>query len=222
MLSDYYTHKPTYEKISDGRLNAIKKLIPRRRPLTILDIGCGSGTLGNLLKSDTEISVFGVDISSRAVEAAQSVLDGAWVVDIESPGPWPREMGDQRYDLVLISEVLEHLFSPEHLLRTVRGFLKDEGTIIITVPNILFWRNRLRILFGHFEYEEVGLMDRGHIHFFSWHSFNELFRQESFFIEAEAHVVPTRILRPLARLLPGLVARQFAVRIKPISQIPSS
>ena len=221
MLSDYYTHKPTYEKISDGRLNAIQKLIPRRRPLTILDIGCGSGTLGNLLKSDTDISVFGVDISSRAVEAAQSVLDGAWVVDIESPGPWPREIGDRRYDLVLLSEVLEHLFSPEHLLRTARRFLKDEGTIIITVPNILFWRNRLRILLGHFEYEEVGLMDRGHIHFFSWHSFNELFRQESFFIEAEAHVVPTRILRPLARLLPGLVARQFAVRIKPISKIPS-
>ena len=212
-LADYYTEKPSYEKVSRGRLEAIRRLMPAARPLTVLDIGCGSGTLGEALKSDPKVRVFGLDVAPQAVEQAAQRLDGAWVADITSEDPWPPEVAGQRYDLIVISEVLEHLFFPEHLLKAARSLLAPGGSIVITVPNILFWRNRLRLLGGKFAYEDSGLMDRGHIHFFSWQSFRDLIRQEGLRIDASAHVVPTRIVRPFADLLPGLFAQQFAVRI---------
>lgn len=213
MLEKYYGSKAIYEKISRGRLDAIYRLMPIKRPLAILDIGCGSGTLGESLKLDSRITVFGIDVAPKAVEAARNRLDGgAWVVDIESSNPWPSEVVSRRYDVVILSEVLEHLFFPGHLLQVTRPLLKEGGTIIITVPNILFWRNRLRIFFGHFEYEDTGLMDRGHIHFFSWRSFRDLLQSEKFAIERVSHVVPTRLLRLFGNLIPGLCAKQFAVR----------
>lgn len=214
MLEKYYVAKAIYEKISRGRLDAIHRLMPTKRPLVILDVGCGSGTLGESFKSDSRITVFGIDIAPKAVEAARSRLDGAWVVDIESSNQWPSEVVSRRYDVIILSEVLEHLFSPERLLQVVRSLLIERGVIIITVPNILFWRNRLRILFGHFEYEDTGLMDRGHIHFFSWRSFRNLLQSEKFTIERTAHIVPTRLFRSFGDLIPGLFAKQFAVRIK--------
>jgi len=213
MLADYYAGKQSYEKISRGRLDAIRRLMPPSRPLIVLDVGCGSGTLGEALKQDAGISIFGVDIAPQAVEVAKGRLDGAWVADIESRNPWPPEVSARQYDLIVISEVLEHLFFPEHLLQAARPLLAPGGTIIITVPNILFWKNRLRLMVGKFAYEDSGLMDRGHIHFFSWRSFVSLIRAERFRIEERAHVVPTHLLRLFANLLPGLVARQFAVRV---------
>ena len=41
---------------------------------------------------------------------------------------------------------------------------------MIAVPNVLYYKNRLRFLAGHFEYEESGIMDRTHLHFFTWHT----------------------------------------------------
>ena len=216
MLAEYYSKRQSYHKISRDRSEAIRRLLPARRPLRILDVGCGSGTLGAQLKTMPGIQVYGIDISPQAVQEAVSVLDGAWTIDIESTAGWPTEILEQRFDAIVISEVLEHLFAPEHLLRKVRSLLADKGVLVITVPNILFWKNRLRIFFGHFEYEDSGLMDRGHIHFFSWQSFNSLFVQEGFKIVDQWHVVPNRFLRPLRNLLPGLVARQFAVSVRPV------
>lgn len=212
----YYAAKAVYEKVSRGRLDAIRRLMPAGRPLVVLDVGCGGGTLGKALKSDSQVTVFGVDVAPQAVEMAKNNLDDAWVADIELSDPWPTEVVARRYDLIIISEVLEHLFFPEQLLRAVRPLLVEDGVIIVTIPNVLFWKNRLRLMIGHFTYEDSGLMDRGHVHFFSWESLNDLLRQNDFYIEACAHVVPTRLFRPFANLVPGLVARQFAVKIRPV------
>ncbi len=211
-LSEYYTEKPTYTKVSSGRMRGILTLLGTLPGKTFLDVGCGAGEVGRSIKERASARVFGVDVSQGAVDEARRVLDGAWVCDVAAEKTLPQEALMQTYDAVILSEVLEHLLLPEDLLRSLRSL---GVPIIITVPNVLFWKNRLRILMGHFEYTETGLMDRGHIHFFSWQGLQTAISESGYRVDAVAHHVPTRGTALLGSWFPGLFAYQFIVRIIP-------
>lgn len=212
-MQEYYSQRETYRKIPRGRVIAIKNLLPQKRPLNILDIGCGGGTLGEILKRENDVRVYGTDISKDAISEAIERLDGVWYMDIEKGVTLPAQEEPQHFDVVIFSEVLEHLFYPERAIASVIPLLAQGGVVVITVPNLLFWKNRLRIFLGHFEYEERGLMDRGHIHFFSWKSLRDMAYSEGYVVEKVAHIIPTRGTRWLGRILPGLFAHQFAIRL---------
>ena len=213
-LATYYAEKETYSKVGGGRLRGIIQLLGDTQHKVVLDIGCGAGEVGRRLKSnDSTTIVYGIDVSPNAVSTAQGVLDGACVYDIESDDPWPALLQNKKFDVMILSEVLEHLFEPTHFLQKIRE--KSDAPIIITVPNILFWKSRLRIFFGHFEYTQTGMMDRGHIHFFSWKSFRQTIDDAGYRIDRIAHNIPTRGSKLLGAFLPGLFAYQFVVRIIP-------
>lgn len=209
----YYENKQEYSKISRGRKDGIYQLLGRRKQIRILDIGCGRGLLGSMLKKDFQAQVHGVDISVEAIKAAQKNLDGAWQMDLEAD-EWPAEVVNTKYDALIISEVLEHLFYPESLLEKIKQIIVSKTEIIITVPNLLFWKNRLKIFFGYFEYENEGFMDRGHIHFFSWVGLRKMIKGVGYSIVGTRHYFPTCGTRWLGRLLPGLLAYQFIIKIK--------
>ncbi len=213
MIESYYREKTDYNKVSGGRMKGIVGLLGDIKGKKILDIGCGEGIMGKALKARTGAIVDGTDISPLAVEKASKVLDHALQADLESEQALPEIIAKGDYDIVMMSEVLEHLFYPELVLRKIALSAKKDAKVVISVPNILFWKNRLKILFGKFEYTSSGLMDRGHIHFFSWRSFCKMIDSEGFKIEECRHHAPTRILRPLANIFPGLAAFQFVVRI---------
>jgi 2-polyprenyl-3-methyl-5-hydroxy-6-metoxy-1,4-benzoquinol methylase len=203
-----------YNKISRQRKQAILTLVDRRNSL-ILDIGCGSGFLGEFLKKETGAIVYGVDISHKDVKLAKERVDKAFVFDIEDMNQeWPDEIKEKRYNYIIISEVLEHLLYPEILLDRIKGLINKDSEIIITVPNILFWKNRLKIFFGKFEYSYEGLMDRGHIHFFSWKSLKKTVKDGGYKIIKESHHIPTRVFKKIGKKLPGLFAYQFIIKIK--------
>ncbi len=209
MLSEYYSDKTAYNKIGAGRRDAILSLLGQ--PATVIDVGCGEGHLGETLKQKTGALVHGVDISTAAVKKAEAVLDLARVVDLDKDLPQESDGFLPTYDAIILTEVLEHLFAPEKLLRRVKEISDEKTLLIVTVPNILFWKNRLRIFFGHFEYAESGLMDRGHIHFFSWRSIQDTLRESGWEVVGTAHYCPTRGTRFLARFFPGLFAYQFVL-----------
>jgi SAM-dependent methyltransferase len=215
MLAEYYSEKSEYNKVSKGRKDSILQLLHGAKGgKTVLDIGCGEGVLGLSIKKATGAAVYGVDISSSAIEKAKNILDAAFCADIERNEPWQKEITEVSYDYILMSEVLEHLFFPEHLLSQIKELAHKNTEIIITVPNILFWKNRLRILRGHFEYTPSGLMDRGHIHFFSWQALQDIVQSEGYHLIETSHHVPTRGTKWLGRFFPGLFAYQFIVKIK--------
>lgn len=213
-LADYYTEKNTYTKVSRGRLNGILTLLGKEAA-TVLDIGCGAGEVGRVVKDRSRMKVYGVDISTNAVATARTVLDGAEVCDFETESILPDSFKGISFDAVIVSEVLEHLFEPEKMLQHIR--LATSAPIIITVPNVLFWKNRLKIFFGSFEYTETGMMDRGHIHFFTWKSLQEVIAKGGYQITTTAHHVPTRGTKLFAKYSPGLFCYQFIVRLMPLA-----
>ena len=78
------------------------------------------------------------------------------------------------FDVVMASDVLEHTPSPAALLTLMRLAVKPTGTILISVPNIAHWSVRLKLLFGNFDYEPVGIMDATHLRWFTAKTITEL------------------------------------------------
>jgi len=156
--------------------------------------------------------VVGVDISELAIQEASKVLDKAVAFNLEET--WP-DLGD-KFDLAILPEILEHVFDPVRVLKRVNENLKPDGQIIITTPNILIWTNRVKFLFGNFKYTNQGLMDFGHIRFFTYRYLKEVLRNSGFEIEKESHIIFPGKLTRLLKFWPSLFANQFIARVKKI------
>lgn len=215
MIESYYKEKAEYSGIGGGRMSGIRELLGDYAGTVILDIGCGQGVLGRALKDGGKaVIVHGVDISPQSTKIAKEVLDQAHCMDIESGEGLSELIKSNRYDTVIISEVLEHLFYPEKILKTIAQNAHPDTKIIITVPNLLYWKSRAKIFLGRFDYGTSGMMDRGHIHFFSWKSLCRMIADEGFRVTGIANNVPDLFLKPFGGLIPGLTAFQFIVRIQ--------
>lgn len=205
---EFYNQKSPY-RMNATRRRHILDLIPSGTK-TVLDVGCGEGDLAHALKERGYV-VTGVDVSSRALEEADSVLHDSVCFDVES-AEWPKEMMERKFDLIVASEVLEHLFDPAAFLRKATDILSPNGKIIITIPNFLFWKKRLKLIRGIFYYEEKGLWDSGHIRFFTVKTAREFFNKEGFVVEKEHHFYPNlykRKLTFLGDLFSGFFAYQM-------------
>lgn len=205
----------TYKKINRSRREAILRLLGDAPIGEVLDVGCGPGYLGEIIAQEKKAKVVGLEFAPQLCAEAKRRLSGVFCFNLEKPfSHWPEEIKQKRFHKIIISEVLEHLSEPEALLTKLKEVGNQDTDFIITVPNLLFWKNRLKILFGHFEYGKEGLMDRSHIHFFSWESFKQVFKESGFSIIETVHHVPTRGVSLLAKIWPGLFAYQFIVRVK--------
>lgn len=208
--NNYYKNK--VYKIGGFRKKAILEFIKKDSP-KVLDIGCGNGELGEEIKRSKNGTVFGVEISEASVKAAKSKIDKIYLLDIVNE-EIPEELKNIKFDYIIITEVLEHLIEPEKLLEKVKILMNKKTELIITVPNILFWKNRLKIFKGDFDYTNEGLMDRGHAHFFSWKSLEKTIWQTGYEIVKENHHIPTRGTKRIGKLFPGLFAFQFVIKVK--------
>ena len=192
----------------------------------ILDLGCGTGSLGRAIKARQVVEVTGVTYSSTEAEMARRYLDRVIVSDLNTFSP--TDLG--RFDCVICSHILEHLYWPEQVLRAVVPLLEPEGgRVFVALPNSLFWRQRVRFLMGEFRYTDGGLMDRTHFRFFDWTSARALvassgFREVSAFADGGfplARYLPGagRLLnRAALQLAPGLFGRQFMIVAEPLSE----
>lgn len=210
---EYYDQKEERYKLSGGREMIIRNLIPEDAK-TILDIGCGSGYLAKILASEGKI-VCGVDISAVALDKAKPYLKNSFCFDIQRDD-WPPELMEQKFDLVVASEIIEHIFMPVDFLKKVKTILGPESALIITTPNFLFWKNRFKMLFGKFRYEEKGLLDFGHIRFFTLKTARETFDKTGFIVQQEQHFYPNLYKRKfnfLGKISPGLFAYQLGFRL---------
>lgn len=213
MKKTHYENKSLNYGVSHTRLKRILALIGKEPGMKVLEVGCAAGRLGREIKKLSHY-VAGVEISESAAQEAKKVLDQVYVFDIEND--WPTEVLNQRFDLVVLPEILEHVFDPVYILRNASAVLKPNGQIIITTPNFLAWANRIRFLFGFFKYEKEGMFDFGHIRWFTYPYLKQVLSESGFTITDEKHIIFPGKLTRILKFWPGLFARQFVVRAKKI------
>jgi glycosyltransferase involved in cell wall biosynthesis len=154
------THDSSHLKLIDW--------VSDQTPKRILDLGCSSGRLGELLRLSGH-RVVGVD--SVKLDGVADRLDEFIEADLNSG--IPEEVGTD-FDVVLIADLLEHLIDPASFLAQVRGLLSPRGVVMVSVPNVAHWYPRLRVAAGKFDYERRGVFDKGHLRFFTRRSFERM------------------------------------------------
>ena len=133
--------------------------------LTILDIGCGSGQLGEALKKKSNSIVYGVELNNSAYKKASLKLDQVLNANIETLNiPFDKNS----FDYIVMGDVLEHLINPQKTLLKLKNYLNQKGIIIISVPNIRYWRVVRNLIFRNdWKYENWGTLDETHLRFFT-------------------------------------------------------
>jgi 2-polyprenyl-3-methyl-5-hydroxy-6-metoxy-1,4-benzoquinol methylase len=172
----------------------ILKLIDEaRRPLRILDVGTAGGYLGAVLKQRGHFLV-GIERDAPLARQARSHYDEFHLADIETfEFPYREE-----FDFVLFADVLEHLREPAAVLRRALPCLKNNGEVIVSVPNIANVVIRLELLLGRFEYSDRGILDRTHLRFFTLASLRRMLRDcGCAVLQTRVTPVPVQLVVPI-------------------------
>jgi SAM-dependent methyltransferase len=160
---------PYLEEVNDGVLRQLR----RRRPGRVLDVGCGRGTLAEAVRR-LGWEVWGIEARADACATARGRVDRLIEADLTDFAAVADEVGPAEFDAVVFSDVLEHLVNPPEVLRHYLTYLRPGGELLISVPNFVVWANRLRLLLGVVAEEDTGVMDRTHLHIFSFRTARRL------------------------------------------------
>ena len=132
-----------YDATWHDRIEKISRLLESREG-KLLDIGCGDGSVTQRIISRSSLEPYGVELVPRNVLKAKRRGIRAEKCDLL----YDRIPFRERFDVVFAGEILEHLIETEKLVRKMKELSKDNGTIIITVPNTAAWYNRFLLFFG--------------------------------------------------------------------------
>jgi len=207
---------------------AVNQPILSRVPKTtqrLLDLGCGSGTLGKQIKQNITCEILGVTFSEEESALASQTLDSIIVGDLNSFST--EKLG--RFDCIICSHILEHLYYPQDFIIKLHSNLTIDGVLVVALPNVLHWKQRWEFIRGRFRYTDGGLMDKTHFRFFDWETAHELLEQGGYqVVEAEADgnfplpvlrkVCPAKFVDYIDKIalnkFPGLFGFQFVFSCK--------
>ena len=139
--------------------------------LGVLDVGCNQGYLGTLVEGAATFT--GLDSCDEALKAART-SGYAYVEKIDLDDCRSLELRD-KFDVIVFADVLEHLVQPKDVLQFfVSNYLKKDGRVIISLPNVAHVLVRLGLLMGNFTYTDAGILDRTHLHLYTLKTAREL------------------------------------------------
>jgi len=194
----------------------------------VLDVGSGSGVLGRFLSELGLTELFAIEPDQVARDNTKGIYKQIYRSIEEVP--------DQKFDLVLLMDVLEHLVDPQTTLANLASRLNPGGEVLISVPNIAHWSVRLPLVLGFFNPKDRGILDKTHLHFFTRGTFLKFLSQcpklkleqisssiepIEFFLPEWLWLNPlyrisTIIRQAFARCLPGFFAYQHLAKLRAI------
>ncbi len=159
-----------------GQENSLSKLlayIPDH--VSVLDVGCATGRLGEYLQKNTACVVDGIEANAASAHIAQGYYRTVYPIDLEAEDAF--SLIGNSYDIIVLADVLEHLRYPEQVLQRLTKKLKPKGRFLISVPNVGHAAVMLQLLQGTFVYQQQGLLDKTHIRFFSQQNLTQFFAE---------------------------------------------
>ncbi len=186
----------------------------------VLDVGCSSGYLARPLVA-RGCTVVGLELDPTAAAEARDVCEEVLVGDVETM-ELPFEASS--FDVVLCGDLVEHLRDPGAFLARVRPFLKADGRLVLTTPNVANWAMRLGLLAGRWTYKERGILDRTHTHLFTRSTLVETLERAGYRVVELDFTIPLpvartpateRLAHAIGKLRPPLFAYQFVAAATP-------
>lgn len=146
---------------------------------SVLDLGCGNGSFLAGFR-DRHWKLHGIDISTSGIRQARAAYpDIAFF-----PGDLTQDLaplfGELRFDRIVSTEVVEHVYSPRAFMRNCYGLLKPGGTLVISTPYHGYCKNLVLALAGRMDGHFGPLWDHGHIKFWSRRTLTSLLHEAGF------------------------------------------
>ena len=169
--SNYHCH---IEDINDSH-----SIIARRvqEESTVLDIGCCTGIIGELLFKNKKCVNYGIEVDEKSAEIAEKsgYYKKVFSIDIENiEGREVIEKEKIEFDYIILADVLEHMRNPADTLYRVSKWLSPTGKILISVPNVAYADIIKGLINEEFNYQKTGILDSTHLHAFTKNSFIEM------------------------------------------------
>lgn len=149
-------------------------------PIKVLEIGCGCGaTLSKIQYLWPNAEVRGIEVVKKIADIGGNYMDIIQGNIENMELPYEKE----HFDYIIFTDVLECLYWPERVLRKMKTYLKENGTALFSIHNIMHLSVVLPLLKGEFVYEETRILDKAHIRFFTLKSIMALLQKCDYKIE---------------------------------------
>jgi O-antigen biosynthesis protein len=139
----------------------------------VLELGSSTGIMTNYLKNQLNCKVYICEIDKNSIQIARLYADGYWQGDLDSM-KWADYFDSISFDYIICADVLEHLRNPEGVLHKTIGLLKEDGSVLLSMPNVAHNSVVYNLLENRFEYTEVGILDQTHLKFYTYPSLKRL------------------------------------------------
>jgi len=180
---------------------------------TILDVGCGDGTLIDYIsKNNSPKEIVGIDVSKKAVEYTKRHGYEAYEMDVTS-NTFKAFMKENHFDYIVLTEVLEHIYEPEQVMLNIRESFNK--SIFVSIPNSGFLLHRLRLLFGKFPIVVIVYHVKEHIRFWTHTDFLYWCNHLGFRVVNYKASSGTELFNiNLGKMLPSLFALQIVYELR--------
>jgi len=172
-----------HESFVKEKFVQVSKFIPEGSK--VLDIGCNDGKMRDFLKNPV---YYGVDINKNQISELNDKGIKAKQADLnKNELPFKNE----KFDFVLLLDILEHVVNPQKLLLDAKKRLKEDGKIIVSLPNDYHILNKIRfVLNKHITQDPFA--PYGHLHYFPIKSGEKFLRNNGFEILIVTYLIPIK------------------------------
>lgn len=157
----------------------ILKIVGRERK--VLEIGSSTGYMTRAFLENGCI-VDAVESDQKAAAKLPKGIKKIFISSIEDDRVYDK-LG--RYDFIVMADVLEHLVNPDQVLKKLAKQSAIGTKLLISVPNVASWPMRKQLFFkGDFEYQESGLLDKTHLHFYTVNTLPKLLSENGWKVDS--------------------------------------
>ncbi len=143
---------------------------------SVLEVGCAGGGTGKALRARGISHLIGIEINPEAARFGGHHYDRLIIGDAELTDD--EHIESESLDCILYADVLEHMRDPWSTLRRHLHWLRPGGYVVASIPNVRYYKAvQDLVLKGRWEYANGGVLDKGHLRFFTLCSVTALFER---------------------------------------------
>lgn len=145
--------------------------------INVLEVGCACGaTLLAIKNKYPNSNIYGIELNESTAKIAGTFAD----VRAENIENINLSYEEGYFDYIIFADVLEHLYNPEKVLENMKKYLKDDGFILASIPNVMHYSVIKALINGNWTYEDAGILDKTHIRFFTLNEIGKMFNKLNF------------------------------------------